>query len=105
MRNMMVYEMTLHLESATIALLGPHVMAEQQVVGGPAEMAEIYDDFCNTAGGSLLSTSIPAGILNIAFRFNNDHAKPLPDRTWGTRTRVRSLPQAHWVDGFPYKYP
>ena len=35
--------MTLHLGSATIALLGPHVMVEQQAAGIPAEMAEIYD--------------------------------------------------------------
>ena len=33
----MIYEMTLHLGSATIALLGPHVMVEQQAAGVPAE--------------------------------------------------------------------
>ena len=38
-------------------------------------MAEIYDDFYTTAGGSLLSITMPAGILDIAFGFNNDHAK------------------------------
>ena len=45
----MIYEMTLHLGSAPIALLGPHVMVEQQVAGLPAEMAEIYDELYNTA--------------------------------------------------------
>jgi hypothetical protein len=71
----MIYEMTLHLGSAPIALLGPHVMVEQQVAGFPAEMAEIYDDFYNTAGGSLLSTTMPADILDIALGFNNYHAE------------------------------
>ena len=50
-------------------------MVEQQAVDVPAEMAEIYDDFYNTAGGSILSTTMTAGIPDIALGFDNDHAE------------------------------
>ena len=52
-----------------------YLMVNQQAVDVPTEMAEIYDDFYNTAGGSLLSTTMPADILDIALGFNNYHAE------------------------------
>ena len=71
----LTYEMILHWESATIALLGPHIMVEQQAEGVATEMATFYEDFYNEDGGTLLLTTMPVGILNIAFRFDHDPAE------------------------------
>jgi hypothetical protein len=87
----LTYEMAIHLESATIALLGPHVMAEQQAAGGPTEMAELYEDFYDKDGGSLLPTTMLAGIHDVAFRFDNDPAETSLQQNMGYETESAEL--------------
>ena len=49
----LTYEMFLHLGSMTIALLGPHIMVEQQAEGVPTEMMKDYEDVYDEDGGTL----------------------------------------------------
>jgi hypothetical protein len=47
-------------------------MVEQQAVGVPTEMAEFYEDFRINNEGTLLPTTMPVGILHMAFRFDHN---------------------------------
>ena len=50
-------------------------MGEEQAASVPTEMAEFYDCFYDQDGGTLLPTTMPAGILDVAFRFDHDPAE------------------------------
>ena len=55
-----------------VVLLGPHIIVEQQAVGVPSEMEEFYEVFFVNDEGTLLSTTMPVGIFNMAFRFDHN---------------------------------
>ena len=66
------YKIIHHLESMAVVLLGSHIIVEQQAVGVPSEMAEFYEVFCVHDEGTLLPTTMPVGIFNMAFRFDHN---------------------------------
>ena len=84
-----------------MVLLGPHTMAEHQAMGVPTVMAEFYKIFrVNDEGPflTLLPTTMPVGILNTAFRFEQDNAENALRQN--TEHMTRDTGQAI-VGGFP----
>ena len=70
-----VNEIVHHLDSTAVVLLGPQNMVEHQARGVPTEMVEFYEIFQVNDGGPLLTllpTTMPIGILDMAFRFEQD---------------------------------
>ena len=85
-----MYEIIHRLESTTVVLLGTHNIVEQQVAGVPTEMAEFYEIFRVNDEGTLLTllpTTMPWRILDMAFRFGQDPAENALKQNTGNVTR------------------
>ena len=67
-------------------------MVEQQAMGVPTEMAELYEIFRVNDEGTLLTllpTTMPVGILDMVFRFEQDPAEDALRQNTGNMTKKR----------------
>ena len=96
-----IYEILLHLQSKTMALLGPHTRTEQRATGIPRAMVEFYEDFCNN-GGIILPTIMPEDVPDLTIKLGEGiHHHKGYDATGSDIRNKRGRVQTYRGDALP----